>query len=604
MENNNLEEYRAKLQTLSEKEKTLRDLYLRKIAKGEIQGPTTGFGSLDKPWLKFYTEEHINDEIPHMTVYEYLKKLNENNLDTIAIDSMEGKYTYKELEELIDLTAAALHKKGIKKGKKVLVMLPPLSHESILFYATTTIGGAIGYIPPQSTSQEVCETINNLDFDEFIVFDYLLTPEMEHEIYEKTKLNSIINVNFMPMNNRDSRTIAWQDFLNTGKNYTLPNIEVKPEDLAFIAKTGGSTGTPKSVLLDHNCFNIAIHQYLNSDLAYDQKDRWLRLWPLFSATAAVSNNHLPLCAGMTNLIRNFPMNINDFDKMILEEKPEHLILIPQLLDVLEKSELLKNEDLSYFKSSGCGGISITSQFEERVKDFYKQHNASCILGYGWGCTENSTSAAMRSNEETTIVGTVGAPQVKTIVATFDPEDGTEKQFGEEGELCINSYTTMMGYYNDNELTNNVIKIHEDGSKWLHTGDLGVINSNGIVTVKGRMTRMIFVFPTAKVYPSALEDSISKVPGVEQIAVCEIPDLEHEGFYLPVCFIVPDKNYNPETVKENVAKFCEASFQEHYRPHEIYLRDYLPLTKVGKPDIKVLEAELQSKMTLTKIKKAN
>ena len=583
-------------------EENLRDLYLRNLALGKIQGPQVSKPTQGKPWLQFYSEEHIKSKIPHMTVYEYFKKLNADRMDSIAIDSMEGTYTYRELEQLIDLTSASLYTRGIEKGKKVLVMLPPLSHESVLFYATAATGGAISFIPPQSTSQEVCDTINNLYFDEFIVFDYLLTPEMEEKIYQNTNIKNIIDVNFTPLINRDERTITWGDFLKLGENIKLPYIDINPKDLVFIAKTGGSTGEPKSVLLNHDCFNIAVHQYLNSDLAYDAGDRWLRLWPLFSATAAVSNNHLPLCAGMKNIIRNFPLNISEFDKMVMDERPEHLILIPQLLDVLEQSKLLKDEDLSYFKTSGCGGLAITSQFEERVKKFYEDHNVSCILGYGWGCTENSTSAAMRSNVETTIIGTVGAPQVKTIVAAFDPEDGTEKDYNEEGELCIKSETQMMGYFDDLELTNKVLKKHEDGSIWLHTGDLGSISPKGIVTVNGRMTRMIFVFPTAKIYPSSLEDAISKIPGVQEVAICQTADSEHEGFYLPICFIVTDKEYNEEEVKQRVSEFCEISFAEHARPKEIYLKENLPLTKVGKIDIKTLETELCKQKSNEKVKK--
>lgn len=597
-----LKEYREKISNLTIDEQNLRDLYLKRISLGQISGPTTELPSLEKPGLKYYDDSYIMAEMPHMTVYEYFKIMNANRLDKIAIDSVEGTYTYGELIKLIDATAASLYGRGVMKGKKILLVLPSLSYESVLFYATSEVGAAISQLPPQSTSQEVCDSINSLEFDELFMFDYLLTPEMEKEIYTKTNIKNIIDINLAPLSNRDERTISWQQFIDSGKDVQLPSIDVKPEDLLFIAKTGGSTGIPKSVLLDHNSFNIAVHQYLNSDLAYDEGDRWLRLWPLFSATAAVSNNHLPLCAGMLNIVRNFPLNINDFDKMVLAERPQHLMLIPQLLDVLEKSELLKNEDLSYIKTSGCGGLAITSQFEERVSKFYDEHNISCILGYGWGCTENATSAAMRSNKETTVVGTVGAPQVKTVVAAFDPDTLEEKHYGEEGELCIKSYTHMMGYYNDLEMTNKVLKKHSDGSVWLHTGDLGVISKDGIVTVNGRMTRMIFVFPTAKVYPPSLEDSISKIPGVQEVAVGQIPDKEHDGFYLPVCFIVPEDGYDETDVKQRIMEFCDISFAEHARPKNISFMKEFPRTSGEKTDIMKLQRQLIEQLSDSKVKK--
>lgn len=90
-----------------------RDLYLRKVALGEIEGKITGYPSIDKPWLKYYSEEHIKAEIPNMTAYEYLKKQNAERLDYPVIDSEFGNYTYGELFAIIDRTAKSLYKKEI-----------------------------------------------------------------------------------------------------------------------------------------------------------------------------------------------------------------------------------------------------------------------------------------------------------------------------------------------------------------------------------------------------------------------------------------------------------------------------------------------------------
>lgn len=152
---------------------------------------------------------------------------------------------------------------------------------------------------------------------------------------------------------------------------------------------------------------------------------------------------------------------------------------------------------------------------------------------------------------------------------------------------------MMGYYKDEESTKKVLKTHADGSVWLHTGDLGIINENGIVTINGRMTRVIFVFPTAKIYPSILESMISKVPGVREVVICEMPDLEHDGFYLPVCFIVADKEFNLVDIEEQINRLCTEKLPEYSRPRQIIFKNSLPLTKVGKPNVKTLESELKS-----------
>lgn len=582
---------KKRINNLTLSEKKLRDLYLKKISIGEIYGPSTGYSSVDKPWLKYYKDKCICDEIPYMTVYEYLKKSNADRLDYIAIEGEEGIYTYRELFEIIDNVAMALHQMGIGKDKKVMMMLPPTSYESILFYGVDKAGGVITEVPTQSNISDVVNKINKFDIDMLFISNLILTKEIETELYQKTKIKNIVTIGEIEKETYDKNTISWLEFLEQGQGTELITIDRNPDDLLFIASTGGTTGEPKSVMLSDNCFNTAVHQYLHSDLDYCAGDRWLRLWSLFSASAAVSNNHLPLCAGMHNIIRSFPLNINEFDEMVYDTNPNHLMLIPQLLDVLDKSEFLKDKDLSYIKTAGCGGLAISNQFEERVNEFFKEHNINTYIGYGWGCTESFTLGSIRSNVETAQIGSVGAPHISTVVAAFDSDTLEERICGEEGELCIKNIVPMLGYYDDDEMTANVLKKHEDGSIWLHTGDLGYIDENGIVTINGRMTRTIFVFPTAKIYPTALENIISQVPGVIDTVIGEIPDPENAGFGLPVCFVIPEEGTSHELLEKNINDICVASLADYARPHSIYFLNEFPLTKVGKKDVKVLEKNI-------------
>ena len=594
-----LTDYKNQVKNLSINEQKLRDLYLRDIALGKIQGPMTGYASLDKPWLKFYKEEFIKSEIPHMCAFEYFEQMNKSNMDKLAIDcSIQGKFTYAEFTAEYYKLAKAMYAVGIRKGDKSLFVLPPMALESMLFYASNLVGAAISGLPEYTPTQEICNAINELGIDNLFIFDSVFSEMREKELYEKTNLKNII---YYGKNKKYycNQTISYVDFLQRGKNVELPQIARTPEDLLFIARTGGSTGKPKSVMLNSNSFNIAVHEYLNSDLLYRRGDHWLRLWALFSATAAVSNSHLPLSSGMVNIIRPFPMNIFEFDKIVDDVKPNHLMLIPQLLDILEQSELLKDQNLDYIKTVGCGGIAINNEFEYKVDRFLKSHNINTYLGYGWGCTENATSAAMRSSYETTKIGCVGVPLVKTIVSVFDLNTRQELPYGEVGELCINSPTYMAGYYNDSVLTNEVLKRHEDGSVWLHTGDLGVMDKDGFVTVKGRMTKTIFVFPTAKIYYNDLEEIISKANGVLQIVISQIPDEEHQNFAYPICFIVPKPGYSFEKVRKNVEKICSISLSEYARPKLICIKEEIPLLPSGKPNEDLLKQELMKGISFTK-----
>ena len=279
--------------------------------------------------------------------------------------------------------------------------------------------------------------------------------------------------------------------------------------------------------------------------------------------------------------------------MVYTDKPNNLILIPQFFELMEQSSLLENQDLSFILHAGCGGVPITAQFEERVYDFFRKHGINTYLGYGWGCTESATLGTIRSSFETSRPGTVGVPFVNTLVAAFDLESEEECTYGQEGELCICSPGMMLGYYNVPEQTSQSLRIHSDGKRWLHTGDLGTVDQEGFVRVTGRMTRMILISANAKIYPAAMESEIAKVPGVQEVVYCAVP--RDDGFYDPVCYIVPEKFEDAEAVKTAVEQFCTEKFPRDSRPRWVFVKAHLPLNKGNKPDILLLEKEAAAAM---------
>lgn len=576
-------DYRRKIQNMSEREGILRDLYLRNVALGKIQGPSTGFPSLDKVHLAFFKEEYIKAPIPFMTAAEYLKKQNKNNLDSIAIDCKEGIITYRELFDHIDQTTASLHKMGVVKGKIIVGMLPAdIPHEVYLLYGACQAGSAVSFMIPEAPYGEICKTINDLSADYFFVSNDSFSSDMEECIYENTNIRNIINVCIVPCSHKDKRTMTWREFIEAGKDYQMPQITRSPNDLLFMAKTGGSTGEPKNVMINDNGFNIIVHQLLNSELQYHTGDKWLRLWSLFSASAAISSSHLALCAGMINVLRAMPAP-DKFAVMIMEERPNHLCLVSALMDLLIYSGIKKEDIKDFVKTAGIGGESITLQFEERAEKFLPDY-----LGYGYGCTENSSSAVFRMNKETAIKGKIGIPYVKTIVSAFEPETMEEKRFNEEGEICINSYTQMMGYYHDEQLTREVLRKHSDGSIWIHTGDLGFIDEKGFVIITGRIKRFISVYTGEKVYPTQLENVISKVPGILKVVIVQAPDKEHDEYYVPAACIVADEKYRPERIKENIRAVCEKQLPQYAQPRDIVIVKDFPYLASGKPNLKKIE----------------
>ena len=109
-------------------------------------------------------------------------------------------------------------------------------------------------------------------------------------------------------------------------------------------------------------------------------------------------------------------------------------------------------------------------------------------------------------------GSIGIPMPGTYIKIVKPNTDVEVPYGVDGEICISGPTVMLGYYNDEKETNDILRIHSDGNIWLHSGDIGVMDSDGFITYKQRLKRMI-VSSGYNVYPSQIEEVLDKHPAV-------------------------------------------------------------------------------------------
>lgn len=575
------------IKNLKINEDAFKKIQKRKKILEEGKGHFTGYPSVDMPWLKYYSEEEILCPIPNLSAYDYIRILNINNLNKTAINCRGRKISYKELFKNVENTAKTLKRLGIEKGEIVTALMPTSPEEIYLLYALDKIGAAINFVIFGTPMEKICKTMKELNSTKIFIGDCF---EYNAEQIYAEGITDIIEMPF----NQNTRKIEgndnikkWDELLEKSKNDLAISDVRNIEDTLFIAKTGGTTGEPKCVEINDRSFNNVSHQYLNSSLDYNVGDKWLRLWPIFHATSAISGNHLPLCAGM-EIILPPEFNFTNIDEIIWNYKPNHLLLVPPLLEIIISSPLLKNKDLSFIKTIGCGGAGMTSELEKKATEFFETHNANVYLGCGYGLTENSSVATIRMNKETTVQGGVGVPLVDTTVSVFDVETGEELKYHQEGEICIKSSNFMKGYYKEEELTKKVIQRHKDGSEWIHTGDLGYIDEDGQVYIKGRIMRTIFLHSAEKVYPNDLEDRLSKVEGVKEIAVISVPDKEHEGFFVPACCIVPESSVSTDEIINNINSFCQNNVETYAIPRNIYFVSKIPVTKMGKPDTKKLE----------------
>ena len=444
-------------------------------------GHFTGYPSIDMPWLKYYTEEQITAPIPHMSCYDYLRFCNNNNLRNAAMQFGDEIITYKDMFKKITEVSKALVNLGVQPGEIVSIVLPACPEEAYLFYALDNIGACTNFVFPGLPISEIEQNMQELGSSKVIIFEELLNQPNNLVGNENIK---IITTSFAPPVLESKNVKDWNSFIEEGKNVVLPKYTRSEEEPIFIAKTSGSTSKPKNVVLNDRAFNLQAQQHLNSTLNYTNGDSWVRVWPLFSASAAVSSMHLPFCYGMKLIIEPLP-DIDKTDELLMKYKPTHMVMIASSIDSLLRSDIIRGQDLSFIKTLGIGGEGVTPEFEIKANNFMKDHNINTTMMYGYGMTENASGATSRFNQETSSPGSVGVPQVNTIVSIFDPETHEELTYGEEGEICILSSSQMLGYYKNPEMTSNALKLHKDGNLWLHSGDLGCMDENGHLFVKGR-----------------------------------------------------------------------------------------------------------------------
>lgn len=600
---------KKKIVELSDKEKKERDLYLRNISLGNILGPMTGYASIDKPWLKYYNENNIDKERLNCSAYDYMKHYNINNLSYNAINYMGSIITYKELLDKIDEVTKSLINLNVKSGDVVTLIMANIPENIYLFYAINRLGAVANIIDPRLKTDEIIDIVNNNKSKLVIAIDSFMNKKNILNIKKNSNIENIVLVNPLETlkNNKlisfaisckekinyhlsNKNFIRWSDFVNNGRNVTLSDIPKYAEEKdAIMVRTGGTTGKPKIVVLSNKNLNEMVNQHFLGEYNFNKKDLFLNFLPPFIAYGICGATHMPLVLGLENiLIPKF--DAKDFPKLMKKYKPNVVFGGPILYEKMMNSKKTKNIDLSSLRVPVSGGDTMNIELENKINKYFEDNNCYHTIGQGYGMTEVSSSACY-SKESSYVEGSVGIPLINNSISIFDTDTMEEKMINEEGEVCIKTNTMMSGYFNNEIENNNVIKIHEDGSTWVHTGDIGKMNSNGNLFVIGRMKRMI-VSNGSKIFPISIESIICKNPYVES---CVVVGAEHKTLrHVPVAHIVlNDNNIDKEKLIDELNFEIKKELPDYYLPFIYVFRRNMPLTSIDKIDYKMLEQEKYS-----------
>ena len=195
MDSNYLKELKAKISKLSDDELKLRDLYLKKLANGELQGPSVGYMSIDKPWLKYYDDSSITSDFKPMSIYDLMHVSNIGHENDTVINYFGKKISYKELEKNIDIVAKALLELGVQKGDIVMMSLPNIPEAEYVFYAVNKIGAILEPIDPRTNEENILKDINDSKTKLFISLN-IMNPKLAK--VEDVKIVPVSPYNSLP----------------------------------------------------------------------------------------------------------------------------------------------------------------------------------------------------------------------------------------------------------------------------------------------------------------------------------------------------------------------------------------------------------------------
>ena len=563
-------------------------------------GELTGYPSIDKPWLKYYTKEVSYKPSPEMSMYDFLYENNKDNLDYTALNYYGKKVTYRKLFENIDTVASSLKALGIKNGDIVSVCALNTPEFVFLLYAINKIGAVSNWIgltsPVSDLNKQLVSTKCRTVFTVNIAYDQIV------EAAKDTLVDQIILVPLeysMPahlkfvvgLKNRTIKKagISWKNFLNnTNEGNEISSID--PNGMALIEYTGGSTGVPKGVMLSNKAMNSYYVNFAktnhNGIMKYSEREKFLSGVPLFLAFGASSCCHGPLCHSLELILAPDP-SPEAGSRIIIKNKVNHIIGGRLLIDAIAEEGHKKDYELSFIKSIMYGGEEADRNWENSVIERLMRNKVKAPIRNGYGMTETAAAIMVVLNKETEGLIPFGNVNVKIV----NPDDESQEyKYNTEGELCLSADTLMLGYYNNDKATKDSI-FEKNGVRWLKTKDLATITPDGVIKITGRIKRIYSRVDSegiqTRVYPMRIEETLTEHDLVKQSAVIGIKD--DVLAYRSVAYIIPSvKGINDNDMKQQLQKHCKANLPDSHQPDEYIFVDKFPITRAGKVDYKDLE----------------
>ena len=565
--------------------------------------------SSSNSWLPYYSREKNSIKFTTKSIYNYLIDEVGEDKDYIALNYFENRISYNEMFDNINICARALRSYGVKPGDIVTICLPNMPEALYVFYACNKIGAIADMVHPLSSPEQIKFYLKEsksrylflVDFDyekyetvipETLVYKTILvSPKQSMPIGLSIGYTLTRSIRTKRPRMVDTDYMSWQDFMSKGVTYVKEfNANCKKNDTAVILHSGGTTGTPKGIMISNYSFNALAQQSAVNVIDVRPRDKIVTILPIFHGFGLGVCVHTPLCLKVETILMP-EYDAKRFYKIWKYDKPNVILGVPTLWESMINNPKFKDVDMKQLKYIVSGGDHLSVAAEQKINDFLHDHGANINIAKGYGMTESVAATAYTfpgKNEQ----GSIGIPMVGNEYKICDIDTGQELPTGEEGEICVNGPTLMKGYLNNLKETKNMLRKHEDGKVWLHTGDIGYIAKNGLIYYTQRLKRMIVV-SGFNVYPNMIEEVLESHPAIKQACVIGIP--HQYKVHVPKAFLVLNEGYKlNKKLEKELSALCKNKLAVFSVPKEYERRDELPKTMYKKIDYKALEKEEEEK----------
>jgi fatty-acyl-CoA synthase len=489
--------------------------------------------------------------------------------DRVAlVDVPSGRrWTYTELGEDVDALALGLLDAGVTRGDRVGIWAPNCAGWTLTQYATAKIGAILVNINPAYRTSELEFVLNQSGTKLLIAARRLKTSDYAAMIDEvRPRCAALERV--VLLDGED-----WDSLFAVGHSASaadLEAIELGADDPINIQYTSGTTGFPKGATLSHH--NILNNGYFVGELCnYTERDSICIPVPFYHCFGMVMGNLAATSHGAAMVIPAPSFDPVATLAAVQAERCTSLYGVPTMFIAELASPEFGSFDLSSLRTGIMAGSPCPVEVMKQVIDRMGMTEVSIC----YGMTETSPVSTQTRVDDSVErrVATVGRVGPHLEVKVVDPATGGTVPRDEPGELCTRGYSVMLGYWAQPEKTAEVI----DAARWMHTGDLAVMDDDGYLSITGRIKDMV-IRGGENVYPREVEEFLYTHPDILDAQVIGVPDAKY-GEEL-MAWIRMRPGTTPLTA-ESVREFCTGKLAHYKIPRYVHITDEFPMTVTGK-----------------------